>query len=299
MVALLAVPAFLIRSPTPDWPAFYAGAKLAPEGSARLYSFAASQAITGRFMDPAWVWAFVRPPVYATLLYPLGLLTPGAAFFAWQTLNLAAMVGAVLLLWRSPVAVIATLSCAPLWTSFKQGQDMPLLALAAAGSIALLERKRTYLAGLVLALCGIKFHLLLLIPVFLLACRAWRVAAGLASGTAALMVACFALYGRGWIQDYYRCVTENQRHLKTTSLLAIVPTTWWWITVSLFAVMLTATLCRWAKTDAMALAASLAIGLAVAPRFYVYDLVLALPAVLVTLRWFLRPRVRSSCHMAL
>jgi Glycosyltransferase family 87 len=286
MAALFLIPAFVIPSPTPDWPSFYAGAKLAPEGSARLYSFAASQAITGRFMNAAWVWAFVRPPVYATALYPLGLLTPRAAFIAWQTLNLAALVCVVVLLWPSRVAVAATLSCAPMWTSFRQGQDMPLIALAAALSITLAERKRNYLAGLVLALCGIKFHLLLLIPTFLCVRKAWSVAAGLLTGAGSMIGACFVLYGASWIHDYYRCVVENQKHLKTTSLLAVVPSPWWAAVVCLAAGVVTVVLCRHSKTDGMALAVTLATGLMVAPRFYLYDVAIALPAALVVLRQF-------------
>jgi Glycosyltransferase family 87 len=287
MAALFAIPAFLVRSPTPDWPSFYAGAKLAHEGSARLYSFAASQAITGRFMSPVWVWAFVRPPIYATVLYPLGLLTPQTAFVLWQILNLAALTFVVLLLWRSPPAVVATLSCAPIWTSFKQGQDMPLVLLVAAVSVALLERRRSYLAGMVLALCGIKFHLLLLIPVFLLARKAWPVAAGVLTGATVLIGVCFVQYGPSWIGDYYRCVVENQKHLTTTSLLSVVPAAWWAVAVWTVAVMVTVTLARRCPTDGMALALTLAMGLTVAPRIYLYDVAIALPAVLVVLRWFI------------
>ena len=286
MVALFAIPAFLLPSPTPDWPSFYAGAKLAREGSAQLYSFAASQAITGRFMSPVWVWAFVRPPMYATALYPLGLLTPRAAFVSWQILNLAAVICVVMLLWRSPAAVVATLSCAPMWTSFRQGQDMPLVLLAAAVSVALLERRRTYLAGIVLALCGIKFHLLLLIPIFLLVRKAWRVTAGVLTGATALFAACFVQYGPSWMGDYYRCLVENQKHLKTTSLLSAVPAAWWAVAVCAVAVALTVVLAWRSTTDGTALATALAMGLTVAPRIYLYDVTIALPALLVLLRRF-------------
>ena len=284
LAALFAIPAFLIPSPTPDWPSFYAGAKLAREGSAQLYSFAASRRITGRFMNPAWVWAFVRPPLYATVLWPLGLVRPQAAFLLWQTLNLGAAVGVVLLLWPSPLAVLAMLSCAPMWTSFRQGQDMPLVVFAAALSVALVERRRTFLAGVVLALCGIKFHLLLLIPIFFCARKAWRFAAGLLSGAAFMIGACFLLYGPSWIGDYYRCVTENQKHLKTTSLLSIVPDSWWPIAVCVAAAFLTMALSKYSKTQGMALAVTLGMSLTVAPRFYLYDLAIALPAVLLLLR---------------
>lgn len=286
MAAVFVIPAFVIPSPTPDWPSFYAGAKLAPEGSARLYSFAASRAITGRFMNPAWVWAFVRPPLYATALYPLGLLTPHAAFIVWQTLNLAALVCVVALLWPTPMAVAATLSCAPMWTSFRQGQDMPLIALAAALSIALAERKRNFLAGVILALCGIKFHLLLLVPIFLCVRKAWSLAAGLLTGAGSMIGICLVLYGHAWMRDYYRCVVENQKHLKTTSLLSLIASPWWAGAVCLAAAALAIALCRYSKKDGMALALTLAAGLSVAPRFYLYDVAIALPAVLLVLRQF-------------
>lgn len=294
MALIFAIPAFLIRSPTPDWPSFYAGAKLASEGSARLYSFAASHAITSQFMSPVWVWAFLRPPVYATALYPLGLLKPQEAFLVWQLFNLAAIVAVVALLWRSPLAVVAALSCSPLWTSFKQGQDMPLLVLAAATAIVLIGRKRTYVAGFVLALCGIKFHLLLLIPVFLCVRKAWSLAAGLLSGAVVMMGACCALYGRSWAADYYHCVAENQKHLRTTSLLSIVPSGWWPVALCSVVVLVTAAVCRYSRSDRMALALTLALGLMVAPRFYFYDVAIALPALLVILRGFTQESTQSG-----
>jgi hypothetical protein len=50
--------------------------------------------------------------------------------------------------------------------------------------------------------------------------------------------------------------------------------------------MVTFAFCKASKTDGMALAVTLAMGVTVTPRFYLYDLAIALPAALVILRWF-------------
>lgn len=213
LCCVLLIPAFLFPSSTPDWPSFYAGAKLATRGSAELYSFQASQQITGQFEDPSYVWAFVRPPIYAIALSPLGALPPRAAFMVWELLNVAAVIGFVFLVDPSPFGFVMTALFVPLGLSFRQGQDMPLWLLSIGLSMVLLRRNKAFAAGLVLALCGIKFHLFLLVPVFLLARKAGKMAAGLCVGGVLLIVGCFALFGRNWPSQYYTCIVENQRHI--------------------------------------------------------------------------------------
>jgi hypothetical protein len=299
LCCVLLIPAFVFPSPTPDWPSFYAGAKLVTRGSAELYSFQASQRITGQFEDPTYVWAFVRPPIYAAALSPLGALPPRAAFAVWELLNVAAVIGFVFLVDPSLFGLVMTALFIPLGLSFRQGQDMPFWLLFIGLSMVLLRRNRGFAAGLVLALCGIKFHLFLLLPVFLLARRASRMAAGLCIGGVLLIVGCFALFGRDWPSQYYTCIVENQKHLPSTgSFLALVSVPWWPVVVCVAVGALCYAVCRFVKSPEAALSSAVALSLLIAPRFYLYDAVIALPAFLLIFRRLLYAPESEQFQMA-
>lgn len=212
LLALLLVPAFLLENRvTPDWPAFYAGA--AARSSAELYSFEASQRVTSQFEDPRWVWAFVRPPIYAAILRPLAWFRPHTAWILWQLLNLGAVLGFVCFVGADRVAVFTTVAMVPLWKSFQQGQDIPIALLILGAAIWLYRGNRPLAAGLVLGLCLIKWTVFLPVGAVLLCRRDGKLAAGLAVSLGVLLGACFALYGLAWPAQYLECLRENQRHL--------------------------------------------------------------------------------------
>ncbi len=276
-VSALSVPAFLAPSPTPDWPAWVAGAHLAGD-AARLYSFEESQRITKDFAEPRdGVWAFVRPPVYATFLRPLAWLTPREAFVVWQAINLAALMIAALLIWPSPWAPILAALFPPLLQSFRQGQDMPLFLLATAVALRTLPH-RPILAGAALSLLGLKPHLILLLPVLFVMHRTLRLAGGFFAGGAVLIAGCFALYGWAWPRLYIDFVLENQLHLG-------IPAADGSRLILLFGVACAlAFLVRRLRNAETALLAALALGVLAAPRMYAYDFALALPLLLVLVR---------------
>ncbi len=278
-LAILLIPAFVIPSPTSDFPAWIVGAHLAGD-AARLYSFDESQKITGAFAEPRnGVWAFVRPPVYASLLKPLAWLSAPHAYVAWQLLNIAAFGIALWLIWPSRWALVTVLF-PPLFTSFKQGQDMPLFLLAVAVS-ARLMRSRPFLAGAALAFLGLKFHLILLIPVFFVMKRCWRMASGFLAGAALLLAACFALYGTSWITLYPRFVMENQRHLQPSALVEPFGPVWFALLLAVAVGLMI--LMGVIRSEETALFTTLAIGLVTAPHLYPYDLVLGMPLLLLML----------------
>jgi hypothetical protein len=250
------------------------------------------------------VWAFVRPPIYATALSPLAALPPHAAFAVWELVNVAAVIGFVLVLDPSPFGLVMTALFLPLGLSFRQGQDMALWLLCIGLSMALLRRKKPFMAGLVLALCGMKFHLFLLVPVFLLARKAGRMAAGLCAGGALLIFGCFALFGRNWVFQYYSCVMENQKHLRSTgSFLTVLQVQWWPVVVCLGMGALCYWACRYVQNPEAALSSAVGLGLFVAPRLYLYDAVVALPALLLIFRRLLDApeceRVRAGITAAI
>jgi len=203
------------------------------------------------------------------------------AFFAWQLINLVALTVALWLLWPSHWTPLLAVLFPPLLVNFKQGQDMPLFLLAIAVSAKLMHR-RPFLAGAVLAFLGLKFHLILLLPVFLLMKRAWRMTTGLTIGAIVLIAGCFALYGRGWLPLYFAFILENQKHLQNPALIKSFSPAWLAIVVTAAGVL--AIMMRRIKDREAALFAALGMSLVPAPHLYPYDVVLTFPLLLFAVR---------------
>ena len=165
-----------------DFSAFYAGGRLA--GTPDLYSRPANIAmvrkVTGVTM-PAVV--FIRAPFYAAVLKPLSLLPYRLAYAIFTLAGLASVVWFVVRFsTECPSLPFFAAMSIPVIDALCDGQDTPLLLLFLGAAMLLARRKGDFLAGLVLSLCAIKFHLFLLLPVALLLHRRWRMLAGGASG---------------------------------------------------------------------------------------------------------------------
>ena len=76
------------------------------------------------------------------------------------------------------------------------GQDVTSLLLFCTPSLLLSRRQRDSAAGLVFALCAIKFHLFVFVPLAIFAHRRWRLFAGAAVGEVALFLT--GLAGGAW-----------------------------------------------------------------------------------------------------
>lgn len=105
-----------------------------------------------------------------------------------------------------------------------------LLALAAA--ILLQDRRRDLPAGAIFALCLLRFHLFLLLPVLLLTKRMWRFALGTLLALAVLFGISVAMNGLDWPAQYYQCILRNEVRLSNWSLLRVYPGLWWPVLVS-------------------------------------------------------------------
>src|SRR5690349_3542491 len=137
-----------------DFLSFYAGAKLV--GTPYLYSAEHAHEIQKHFANPNEVRAFIRPPFYALLLYPLGKLSYPVAQVVWQLLNVLAMAGFVWLWFPKPMAAVLACFYFPVWINFLGGQDIPLVLLFTAWATHEMRRKKYFRAGFILALCAIK-----------------------------------------------------------------------------------------------------------------------------------------------
>ena len=169
-----------------DFAQLYAGARLA--GTASLYSRSANLAVIrsvhGFTMETV---VYTRPPFYAALLAPLRYLPYPTAYAFFSAAMLASILWFVIRFSKecAPLPFFAAMSI-PLLTALCNGQDTPLLLLILGSSILLTRRKLDFLAGLVMSLCAIKFHLFLFIPILLLCKKRWSILGGGAAGLALL-----------------------------------------------------------------------------------------------------------------
>ncbi len=179
-----------------DFVQLYAGGKLA--GTPGLYSRAANLAliksIQGFTMDTV---VYTRPPFYAALLHPLAALPYRVAYAIFSLATLASILWFVIRFSSEcpSLPFFAAISI-PLLTSLCNGQDTPLLLAILGGSILLTRRKMEFLAGLVLSLCAIKFHLFLFLPILLVLKKRWRILGGGAAGVA--LLAGLGVLVNGW-----------------------------------------------------------------------------------------------------
>ena len=178
-----------------DFVADYIGARLA--GTPQLYDHAANMremyAALHLYVDKC---PYVRAPFYAVFLKPLSWLPYDAAHAVFAGAMLASVIAFVLMFRREcpPLAFFTAMSV-PLLESFCIAQDSPLLLPIVGVSVLLSRRGRQFAAGAVLALCAIKFHLFLFVPLLVLVKKKWRMAAGGVAGLAALAVLGAAVNG--------------------------------------------------------------------------------------------------------
>ena len=185
-----------------DFMNLYAGSALA--GSPDLYNQEAVRRVQSEFWEHPRSLPFARLPFYALLLSPLRLFGYPRAYWVFQIVCLAAVAATVFLL---PVREkwFTALTCCwslPLFHSFVMGQDVPIVVLALAASMALLIRGKDFAAGCVVSLCLIKFNLFLALPILILGRRMWKFGLGAVSGTAVLMAVSFLAAGWRWPAEY-------------------------------------------------------------------------------------------------
>jgi hypothetical protein len=269
-----------------DFVNFYAGARLA--GTPLLYDAAAVADVEAR--DAGWSGGplpYGHLPFHAVLLWPLGRLPYRDAFWIWEALLMAAAWGSVLF-WKLPgrgVKWVVACWSVPLFAGLCNGQEGALLLFFVAASLALLRRGRPFLAGAALALCAVKFHLFLTLPLFVVAQRRWRVGAGLLCGGGALAGVSFAVQGPDWLRRFYALMTSqamNRRLEHMPNLHAVLHGhSWWELGVAGVAAGAVWVAIRRAPSPEWAMAAVLAGGLLVGVHGYLADMTLLWPALVL------------------
>jgi hypothetical protein len=190
--------------PGVDFIAFFMAGDMVAQGRGeQLYDADSQTAWQAEFMrsvDPRWTGTclFLNPPHYA---WALSLFAPfgyGPALAIWSALSLACFVATVLIWkrWVSPdlwPSVVVLTICSPPWfQAFAGGQNTFISLLILTAFCDLVLRGRYFLAGLVLSLLAFKFQLLVAPVALLLFLRRGRTLSGLALG-GALTVGLIAL----------------------------------------------------------------------------------------------------------
>lgn len=192
-----------------DFAPLRSGAELV--GTPALYSFSANQRAEQRASGAAMKITYFRPPFYALLLKPLMTLPYPVSYWIFQLAALSCLLWFARAWFSSPWEIIA-LAGVPLIEAFVNGQDVAFVLALAGLSLIFARRGQDVKSGLLLALCAIKFHLFLFVPIAVVARKRWGILAGAAAGLAALTVLSFAAQGFGWPLDYLRLLRRPDMH---------------------------------------------------------------------------------------
>jgi Glycosyltransferase family 87 len=285
-IAIFAVFGFIVQPPdrfTSDFYSFWAGGRLVgPE----LYNPTAAAAVQHTISPTVEKKRYIRPPFYAVALWPLSRLPFPAAYVVWQILLIAAAI-AFGKLWSFEPSTYAV--CAvflPLGWSFGLGQDTALMLLILAAGATLIARKRAVAGGSILALCGIKPHLFVFVPVVLAAQRRYKAVAGMAATGAALYLISAAVLGFGWPAVFLHAATDNEatiapRLLGVSGLLARFHAPVWVTPAAMLAGAAIVFVATRGKKWRPSLAFAVAAGAAFAPHALIYDAGLFLPLLIL------------------
>jgi hypothetical protein len=228
---------------------------------------------------------FVKPPFYALLMKPFAQLPFVPAFWLFRGLVLA---GIGLFLWMWPGdRWIAAAACAwslPMAATFTVGQDVVFVLCAGLGAYLLLRSGREYEAGALLGLCGIKFHLLLLLPVLLIRRRLWKTALGGAAVAALWLALSLAAAGPAWLAQYRTALADPRMNPYAYNMVNLrglfdYGSAWVWPATTIVAAL--AIYLAWNGPLEVAMASIFAGGVLITPHTTVSDAVLFLPGLLL------------------
>lgn len=289
-----------------DFLSFYAGAQLV--GTPDLYNHDRVKEIQAEEIGiPSDTLPFIRPPFYAAMLWPLGKLPYMTAYVVWQSLNLAALTGFVLLFPGTSrgKTFVFTWCSIPVFWSMVNAQDLSLVLLWVAAVAVLRGRNKPVAAGAVLSLCATKAHLFLLLPLMVFHREGRRVLAGLAAGGAVLTLVSFAVGGQGWVMEFFDINLHGD--LEPTgytapnlmNLLSLLPggeSVYW-----LFAGMVVSCVgwIVWRSRFPVGFAAVLFGSLLLTPHLFIQDFALVLPAAMTVSNTAISPTINRLAVLLL
>ena len=190
-----------------DFRLYYAGAQVGLRyGWSHIYDPNLHQAAVAALLPPGPWYPMLTPAPIAWLVAPLTLFGYPAAYWVWVALILAVLGTAA---WYArPRQCSAILyfcwlaALGPLWFSAYEGQVTTLIAAALLAGWRLLETRRDLLGGAVLAVALFKPHLVLLLPLALLAAGRLRALAGFVAAAAVAGIGMLVTLRPDGMRDY-------------------------------------------------------------------------------------------------
>jgi hypothetical protein len=198
-----------------DFRLYYAGAEVGLRyGWAHIYDPKLDQAVVAA-LQPVGPWyALLTPAPITWVVAPLTLIGYPASYWVWVALSLAVFVAA---LWYArprqyPPAIYFMWWAAlgPLWFSAYEGQVTILVAASVLAGWRLLETRREFLGGVILATALFKPHLVLLLPLALLVSGRLRALLGFMAVAAAAAVGMLVTLHPDGIQGYLATLLAPQ-----------------------------------------------------------------------------------------
>lgn len=174
--------------PSPGWDlaVFWSAASLAmTHGATAAYDWALLRAAEAAILPPDIFGPFSYPPTFLLLIYPIGMLSFGAATVAFSGCGIALYLGMLRSTLQSvpnslrPPWLIPAVAFPGAWVTLVTGQNS-LFTAAAAGAALVLLRRSPVAAGACIAMLCIKPQLGILFPLYLLCERQWRALASAA-----------------------------------------------------------------------------------------------------------------------
>lgn len=217
---------YVSRVPAGDFTALWSyGRLMLVQPAAVLYDVGRLHAFQiGLGMDPSREFPFPYPPVFLLMVWPLGLLPLGQAYYAWVGLTFAAFVWSVAGPRPNALVVLAILAAPASTMNVIAGQSGFLSGALLIGGLRLIGT-RPWLGGLLLGLLTYKPQFGLLVPVALLAAGAWRGIGATVCATLLLAALTMAVFGASIWPDWLASLSGYSAWFAAkTELLPFKPT---------------------------------------------------------------------------
>jgi hypothetical protein len=183
-----------------DFFAFYSAATLVHDGHPQSLYDAGVFTSLERAIYPhptgyAGYMPFNNPPSAAVLLAPLAALSESSARLAWLLVGLVLAIACALILTAGRSAfirglgVFVVLATFPAYQTLTEGQWSFVMLLGCLVALAAARRHHPWLAGAALAVLWLNAPVLLLVLLWVLLSRRWRVAGGMVAGVGAVTLA--------------------------------------------------------------------------------------------------------------
>ncbi len=245
-----------------------------------------------------------NPPWLLLLFVPFGLLPYHIAALLWVFCNTLIIGLAIILAWRictgdnkSRWLLYVFLACYIFGVTIAYlviGQITALVLIGLLSSIFLIDREQDFLAGASLLLITIKPHIVyfffLILLVWIIQNRRWKIIAGLAVAVAVPLIA-YWIIDPGWIADYVSLLRSMPYSLIYTSTLGSFMSALFNIKIFYFLGILLLLLIRpllqvlkdegWLTV----LNISLLISLPLSPFGFTFDQIVLLPAIIQVIAW--------------